>query len=224
MTVYQARLARLRAGLERLGAQAILVSQPESRQYLSGYTGHDLPPRDPAGYLYITANAAYLLTDGRTAEMARAEAPDYEVIVYPNVELSMDAVADLTRKLGVRRVAFENIHLPYLIWERLCSRLEGAAEVVAANELIDELRISKDAAELRELEAAVAVLDDCFRHLTWNVLRPGLTERQIAWEVESYLKQHGSEPSFPSIIASGPNAAIPHAPLTDREIRPGEPL
>ena len=60
----------------------LLVSQPESRYYLSGYTGHDLPPRDSAGYLLVTGSKALLLTDPRTTEQAQQEAPDYEVITY----------------------------------------------------------------------------------------------------------------------------------------------
>ena len=224
MSMSSHRLERLRAGLERLPADAALISQPESRRYLSGYTGKDLPPRDPAGYLLVSRGQAYLLTDGRTAEMARAEAPDYEVVVYPNAAVALEAVADLARRLDVRRLAFENIHLPYAFWKHLGQLLDGRAELVEADELVDQLRIAKDPQELRALEASVAVLDDCFAHLCQAVLRPGVTERQVAWEVEAYLKRRGSEPSFDSIIASGPNSAIPHAPLTERELRPGEPL
>ena len=224
MTMYLERLARLRAALPELGAEAVLVSQPESRRYLSGYSGHDMPPRDPAGYLYVSASDAFLLTDGRTAEMAKMEAPDFEVVVYKNVELAAESIQDLSRRLGVRHLAFESIHLPYIIWKRFGEALAGQTQLVEGGELVDRLRISKDAYELGQLEAAIRILDDCFAHLTREVLRPGLTEWQVAWEVESYLKRRGSEPSFPSIVASGPNSAIPHAPLTYRELREGEPL
>jgi Xaa-Pro aminopeptidase len=224
MSMYPQRVQRLRSALDRAGADAILVSQPESRRYLSGYSGHDMPPRDPAGYLLVTPDGRYLLTDGRTAEMARAESPDYEVVVYQNAAVSLDAVAELARRTGVRRLAFEDIHLPYLFYKRLREALGDSAGLVEAGEVVDQLRIAKDADELRQLQAAVDVLDECFAHLCREVLRPGLTERQVAYEVETFLKRRGSETSFPSIVASGPNSAIPHAPLTDRELREGEPL
>jgi Xaa-Pro aminopeptidase len=224
MSTFQERLARLRAALERLGADAALISQPESRRYLSGYSGHDLPPRDPAGYLYVTGRDAFLLTDGRTAEMAEAESPDYEVMVYKNVEVAPDTVAEVTRKSGARRVAFESIHLPYILWKRFGEALAGSAELIEGGELVDQLRIAKDAAELEQLGAAAAVLDDCFAHLVERVLRPGISERQVSAAVDDYLRSRGSETSFASIIASGPNSAIPHAPITDRELRGNEPL
>src|SRR5438067_2792975 len=98
MSLYDERVGRLRSALGGLGADALLVSQPESRFYLSGYSGHDLPPRDPAGYLLVTGSSQFLLTDGRTAEMARAQSPDYEVVVYQNVAVSLETVADLARR------------------------------------------------------------------------------------------------------------------------------
>jgi Xaa-Pro aminopeptidase len=207
-----------------MGADAALVSQPESRRYLSGYTGHDLPPRDPAGYLLVSRSAALLLTDGRTAEMAREESPDFEVVVYTNVEVAAQTVAELAGTLAVKRLAFENIHLPVVFWQRFREALGDRAELVEAGELVDSLRISKDAGELDRLQAAVDVLDDCFGHLVNDVLRPGLTERQVSFEVDSYLRRRGCEPSFQSIVASGPHSAIPHAPISDRVIQADEPL
>src|ERR671937_2077534 len=92
--VYAAqRLERLRVALEQRQLDGMLVSQPESRYYLSGYSGHDLPPRDSAGYLLITAAHAMLLTDPRTTEQAQAEAPEFEVITYAAGNRGPQAVA-----------------------------------------------------------------------------------------------------------------------------------
>ena len=76
------RLERLRASFAGHGLDGLLVSQPESRYYLSDYTGHDLPPRDSAGYLLISATQALLLTDPRTTEQAQQQSPEYEVVTY----------------------------------------------------------------------------------------------------------------------------------------------
>src|SRR5689334_24183046 len=107
-TPYPARLARLRAGLEASHLDGLLVSQPESRYYLSGYTGHDLPPRDSAGYLLITADKALLLTDPRTTEQAEQESPEYEVITYAAGSRGPELLASTAAQLGVRRLAFES--------------------------------------------------------------------------------------------------------------------
>src|ERR671939_295961 len=110
------RLDRLRAAFDSSGIDALVISQPESRYYLSGYTGHDLPPRDSAGYLIITRDKALLLTDPRTTEQAEHEAPDYEVIGYGASARAAQAVAETASKLGHRRLGFESIHLPYGVW------------------------------------------------------------------------------------------------------------
>src|SRR4029079_4143577 len=82
LSAVQGRVERLREKLPASDLDALLVSQPEWRYYLSGYHGHDLPPRDSAGYLLVTREQAYLLTDGRTVEQATEECPEYEVLEY----------------------------------------------------------------------------------------------------------------------------------------------
>ena len=95
------RLDRLRASLASSGLDGLLVSQPESRYYLSGYTGHDLPPRDSAGYLLITRDKALLFTDPRTTEQAQTEAPDFEVVTYTSGNRGPQAIAETLRSLGL---------------------------------------------------------------------------------------------------------------------------
>ncbi len=220
----QRRLAALRDLLAQRQLDALLVSQPESRYYLSGYTGTDLPPRDSAGYLLITAQTAHLLTDMRTRQQAEQEALSYEVVQYPAGARAMETVADLARKLGVRRLAFEGIHLPYKFYSELREALDPAIELVPQFDLVDQLRIIKDPSELRALRAAIDILDDAFAHLA-RFIEPGCPEERVAWELEAYLRTHGAQGvSFDPITVGGPQAAIPHAVPSDRPLREGEPI
>jgi Xaa-Pro aminopeptidase len=213
------RLGRLRADLDARGLEGILVSQPESRYYLSGYTGHDLPPRDSAGYLLVTPTRALLLTDPRTTEQAASEAPDFEVVAYETGVRAPRAIVETARKLGLRRLAFEPIHLPYATWKAVQD--EGDVELIETDPLVDHLRVVKDELELQQLRAAIDVLDECFAHVCrW--IQPGVTEKRVAREVELYLLEHADGTSFPSIVASGPNGSMPHAVPSDRVIREGE--
>ena len=224
MSAHSQRIERLRNLFGKSRVDGLLVSQPESRFYLSGYSGHDLPPRDSAGYLLIGKSESILLTDRRTSEQAEHEAPDYEVIVYtPRARVST-RIAQITRKLGIRRLGFESIHLPYAIWSAFNRAIKSRAELVPLKDPVDRLRISKDEAELKSLQAAVDVLDDCFEHLVRNEIGVARTEREIAAEVERYLGRRGASTSFPSIVASGPNASMPHALPTDRRFQQGEPI
>lgn len=215
------RLARLRAALGEANLQGLLISQPESRYYLSGYNGHDLPPRDSAGYLLITDDHALLLTDPRTSEQAQQEAPDFEVVTYGAGSQGPQVVADTAARLGIARLGFESVHLPYAIWEDVRRQVPATVELVPSERLIDDLRIIKDAQELSQLQVAIDVLDACMAH-TVASLAPGMTERAVARMVEQYLIEHADGPSFPSIVASGPNGSVPHAVPSDRTILEGD--
>ena len=217
------RVQRLRSAFDAHGVDALVVSQPESRYYLSGYTGHDLPPRDSAGYLVIGSTQALLLTDPRTTEQAESEAHGFEVITYSSGSRGPQAVAEAASKLGARRVGFESIHLPYAIFEDIRRDLPESVDFVGVANIVDELRIIKDAQELRALQDAVDVLDRCLADVVQH-LEPGMTERQVARMVELYLIEHADGPSFPSIVGSGPNASVPHAVPSDRRIQEGEAI
>lgn len=217
------RLDRLRASFDRHGLDALIVSQPESRYYFSGYTGHDLPPRDSAGYLLIGPTQALLLTDPRTTEQAQQQSPEFEVVTYGSGNRAPEAVAETAAKLGFGRLGFESIHLPYGTWDAIHADLPSSMELVPVNGIVDDLRVIKDAEELRSLQDAIDVLDRCLAHVLRSA-EPGFTERQVARMVEQYLIEHADGPSFPSIVASGPNASVPHAVPSDRVIREGEVL
>jgi Xaa-Pro aminopeptidase len=217
------RLERLRARIEARHLNGLLVSQPESRYYLSGYTGHDLPPRDSAGYLLLTPDRAILLTDPRTTQQAEHEAPDFEVVTYTSGNRGPGAVAEQAAKLGVARLGFESIHLPHAIWTELMTHLPASVELVPEVQLIDDLRVIKDAEELSHLQVAIDVLDRCLADVLGRI-EPGRTEKQVARMIELYLIEHADGPSFPPIVASGPNASVPHAVPSDRRIEAGQVL
>jgi Xaa-Pro aminopeptidase len=223
LSAVQGRVERLREKFPASDLDALLVSQPESRYYLSGYHGHDLPPRDSAGYLLITREQAYLLTDGRTVEQATEECPDYEVLEYGMKNRLTQRLAQLTRKHGLRRLGFEAGHLPWDFHRQFAEILRGNAELIATTDQVDQLRIVKDEAELIKLRRSQELLDACFADVSAR-LRPGLTERQVARMIEDNLREHAHGTSFSSIIASGPNASMPHAVVSDRVIQPGEPI
>src|SRR6266508_6331394 len=137
------RIDRLRAAFEPAGVDALVVSQPESRYYLSGYAGHDLPPRDSAGYLIVTRDKTLLLTDPRTREQAEQESPAYEIITYSAGNRGPASIAATLGSLGVKRVGFESIHLPYAIWDAVRGDLPSGVAFAPVDRLIDDLRIIK---------------------------------------------------------------------------------
>ena len=206
---YSKRLIKLRARFAASGLDALLVTQAENRRYLSGFTG-------TAGTLLITPDAARLYTDFRYTERACAEAPDFEIR-----EISGDAAAALTdaAELKLKRIGFEADDITYSASVKLQqAAVKAAAEVVDTEGLVADLRQTKDSEEIALIERAVKITVAALRHAQ-EITRQGVTELALAWEIEKFLRENGSEEiPFPVIVASGPNAAQPHAVPTKRSI------
>jgi len=208
------RLMRLRAALAALEADVLLVTQPENRRYLSGFTGS-------AGVLIISQEQALLATDFRYYEQVRQQAPDFALV---EVTDSLPPVlAERLTALGARRVAFEAGDVTvetFQKWQEVIAGVEWAA----TTGVVEGLREIKDAGELAAIERAVAIADRAMEHI-YDWVHPGVTEREVAWELEVHMRTHGAERlSFNSIVAAGPRGAMSHAVPTERPIARGEPV
>ena len=211
------RLEKFRQLMAQEKVDGFLVTQPENRRYLSGFTGSN-------GVLIITPEKQVIATDFRYYEQVRQECSDWELaeVGYDFAGNMLELLREL--ELGARRVGFEAGHISVSTlhaWERA---LLGRLVLVHTEGFVEQLRFQKDADELASLKQAIALADDALDHVSaW--LEPGMTEQQVAWELESYMRTHGaSAVSFESIVAAGPNAAKPHAHPTDRPLETGEPI
>lgn len=209
-----ARLARVRAAIAAQGADALLVSQPENRLYLSGFSGS-------AGYLLIAAEHALLATDFRYYEQVGLEAPHFTLVKNP-VQLT-DILPDMIATTGARRIAFEADTATYAETHAWMDAAP-AVEWLPTKGLVVELRATKDADELAQLRAAIALGDEALT-AALAAARPGMTETELAWAIESYMRTHGAtSTSFDIIVACGPNGARPHARASAAPLVAGEPI
>jgi Xaa-Pro aminopeptidase len=215
------RLAALRQKMAAQKLDAMLVTQAENRRYLSGFTGS-------AGYLFITATQAHLATDSRYWEQVGQQAADF-ALAKIEAGKSNQLFADLVRAAGATRVGYEAGDLTVATYRELQKalrpdRARAIARLVPTKGLVEGLRAIKDAAELALIEQAVALGDAAFAYGVRR-MQPGMTEKQAAWEIERYLREHGAEGvAFELIVASGPNGAMPHAQPSERVIQAGEPI
>jgi Xaa-Pro aminopeptidase len=197
---------------------AFLVSSADNRRYLSGFTGS-------AGLLLVTAQAARLLTDFRYVEQAAGQAPEFEVVKTAGTP--WPAVAEQTRDLGVRRLGIESQDMTVDAFEHLQASLRETApdvSLVSSRGLVEGLREVKDEAEVEIIRRAVEIADRALEGVVAGV-RPGVTEKEIAWRLEVAMREAGAEGlSFPTIVAAGPNGAMPHHQPDDRPIARGEPV
>ncbi|HEV2236917.1 MAG TPA: Xaa-Pro peptidase family protein [Ktedonobacterales bacterium] len=216
------RVDRLRQTLRAQELDGLLVSNPENRRYLSGFTGHD-DREDSAGVLLVGLSDLALLTDGRYAEVAAAECPGLRVAIRKG-PMPAAAVA-LAAEIGIRRLGVEARHLTIALRQDL-EAAEGAAalELVATRNLLEAQRAIKDDDELAAIARAVAITDATMAHLL-TFVRPGMAELAVADEIARYLRAQGSDGmAFDPIVAGGPNAALPHAVPSARPLEVGETI
>ena len=210
------RLSKLRRRLAEQQIEAILISQPENRHYLSGFDGS-------AGFLLITPEKRVLATDFRYTEQAQRQAPDYDLFqITGDME---DWLARLVNSLNLRRLGFEAEHISLATYQRLSNILDEAQiQLVPLEELVEAIRVLKEPEEIELITRAVQISDAAFEYIL-TTIKNGMTEKEVAWELEKCLHEQGSQPlPFDIIVASGPNSALPHARPSERVIKPGEPV
>jgi len=216
------RLLRVQAALRRKKIDALLVSQPDNRRYLSGYTAPDHGIQETSGFLLIPSDGQpYLLTDSRFTLQAEAEAPLFKVELYPKGLLKL--LERLQKHIGFRTLAFESDYFLHSAFLRLAAMAAKRGLTLRPESgLVEQMRVIKDEHELRLLRQSTALNEKVFQSV-YHTIEPGMTEREIALALELTMREMGAEgPSFDTIVAFGTNAARPHAVPTDRELAAGD--
>jgi Xaa-Pro aminopeptidase len=223
--VSQARIDLVRARLNEHGVDALIVNRYENRRWLTGVRAHDASPTATAGWVIVTPDAAVLVTSFLYYGAAVVEADGVEVVEVPQDKRLHEAVAEQLQRLGTRRVGFEEAWLTVQTHRELREKLAGAGELVPIHKpVVDDLRAVKDERELASIRRAVGLSDAAMEAL-FGELKPGMTEKEAAWFLETHMRQRGAEGmAFGPDVASGPNAAVPHHTPTDRAIQVGEPI
>ena len=211
------RLSKLRKSIAEKGLDALLVSQPENLRYLCGFTG--------SGWLLTSGRNPILALDFLYVEQAKEESPDFEIIQIKR-ELH-DWLPDLVSDLGWHKLGFEANLISYDGYRQVGQAIQAKQinlELVPTTGMVEHLRSIKEPEELILITKAVELADVAFEQAR-AIIQPGMTEKEVAWEIEKNLRQKGSEGvPFEIIVASGPNSALPHARPTEKTICSGEPV
>lgn len=219
-----ARVASLRAKLKEKELDGILISESSNRRYLSGFVG-------TAGFLLISEKDAVLATDFRYVEQAGHQAPTFRV---ERIRAGIDWLPKLAGDLGVRKLGFEADNVTVAQLGRFKDAFKGGGknageavpevELVATTGITLEQRAVKDSNELALLQRAITIADEAFDEVSEKIA-PGMTEAEVAWQIELAVRGRGAEAiSFDTIVGAGPNGALPHHRAADRAIRKGEPI
>ena len=211
------RLLRTNQDREQAGLRAFVVTAQPNIAYLCGFTG-------TAGVLVISPRETTLVVDGRYESSARAEirAGRMAPVAIEQVRGRYDAVlAVVVDRIRAREVGFEAEHVSVATlggWQRA----SPATTWTPTERLVERHRALKDPAEIAVLRRAGRALSDIARHLgEWT--SEGRTEREVARAIDAAIERAGfAGPAFPTIVAAGPNSALPHARPTDRPLAKGD--
>lgn len=207
------RLQRLLPSLVSAQVDGLLVTSAKNRRYLSGFTGS-------AGLLLIKATGeAWLITDFRYGEQARAQAKEFEVLVYD--KSIIETILETAVNAGIKTLGFEKANLTFAQYEEFREKLEGINFVPVAN-LVEKIRAVKEPGEIDLVRQAQELADKAFEHIL-TYLKPGIRELDVALELEYYMKKRGAEDrAFDFIVASGQRSSLPHGTATDKVLEAGD--
>ncbi len=205
------RLKKFRELLDQNNVDAIIVTNPVNRHYLSGFSG-------TAGALLVSSDEAYLVTDFRYIEQAAAQAPQFTIFRWKDDLYK--CLVPLVEDAGWMKLGFESKHVVYSVYGEMKEKLP--VELIPLDETVEKLRIIKSDAELDILRRGTEVTDRAFDFIQ-SKIRPGMPEKELAVELEVFFLKHGAdETSFRFIVASGKRGALPHGTASGKVMEKGE--
>ncbi len=209
---FAGRRARLASSLQELAVDALVVTHLPNTRYLTGFTGS-------AAILVVEdQGGATLITDSRYLDQLKQEAADVEV--HPVAGAYEDTLVQYIDSQDFGSVAYEEAHLR--VSQLRLLEAGGGSDFIGCRNLVEKLRAVKDEQEIEILHRAASGLGRALDTLRRKI-RPGISERGLAAELDYRLRRHGYEKtSFDTIVASGPRSALPHGRPTDRQLRLGD--
>lgn len=219
------RIDRIRQIMAENGMDTIMILTDENRRYLSGFTGEDSQFDETSGALFINSRKLLFATDSRFTEQVANEAPDFEIYCYKRG--IANELSNILKEFNTQKLGFESKRMSQFQYEKITEHInENQLDItlVPIDIELDNFRVHKDETEIDIIRKALHLSESVFLTIKKKI-RVGMTEKELAWELEKEIRANGGEAlSFPSIIASGPNSALPHAIPEDRKIKKGEPL
>jgi Xaa-Pro aminopeptidase len=198
-----ARRERLGAVMAERDLAGFIVNAPSNVRYLTGYTG--------SNGIVCLGTAPRFMTDFRYATSVAELAPDWGVEIVQQALLG-DVAKRIPELFGAERIGFEASALSYSAWQALDEAARAAgAELVPCEQVVEDLRAVKDADEIALIRAGGELCDAIYAWLADEGLA-GREEREVGWAIERRARELGAQgASFPPIVASGANGALPHA-------------
>lgn len=205
------KLSNLREQLKKEEIDALLITNPYNRSYMTQFTG-------TAGVAIVSEDDAVFITDFRYTEQAEKEISGYRIVQH--TKTIIEEVAEQAKNMNVKTVGFEKDDMAFGLYELY--KKEIKAELKPVSGLVEKLRMVKTAEEIATLQKAAKIADDAYEHII-KFIKPGITELDVSNELEFYMRKQGAtSSSFSIIVASGLRSALPHGVATNKIIESGD--
>lgn len=204
---------RLRAVLAEKEIPAIVISGMPAVYWLTGFTGS-------FGSAVVTLDDGVFLTDSRYTLQAREQCTDLPTESFRNPTKAEEFLKQHVERFGLKKIAFDKNSVTVGLLEKWTEQMDDV-EFEPVEDPIDELRMIKSPAELEKMRVVCQLADAAVGHLI-GLIQPGVSERELLWALEDFLRPHGATLAFAPIIAGGPNSARPHGSPGDRGFEPGD--
>jgi len=216
------RVRAVQRRLSEAAVDAVLISHPANRRWITHVSASDASPSAHAGWVFVTLDDAALVTSPLYYSEAIHEAVGVRVVLAAN--RVHETFADLVRQASSRRVGFERGWFTFQNHADLTGALAEWATPVEVSDLVEPLRAIKDEDEVASIVRAVALSDGALTAF-FDEVRPEITEREAAWFLEAYMRTRGSEGvAFEVGVATGVHSAVPHHKPGDTPLGIGAPI
>ncbi len=209
--IFENRQNKLKSVLAEQGLDGILITRLSNVRYICGFTGS-------AGSCIVTSNGDYFITDGRYMEQSKQEVKGFERVVDYGTHIEVAQKNNLIPK-GLK-LAVEGDFLSLSLYNQL-NELFPDIKWESTKMILENLAAVKDESELEALRTAVEITDKVFDEVL-QFFKMGISEKGIALELAMRYQKYGEGEAFPSIVASGPNSALPHAQPGERKLQKGD--
>ncbi len=210
------RRDRLKSQLVEEGLDALLITNPVNVTYLTGFSGE-------SSVLLVSRERDLLISDARFTEQLAEECPGLPTHIRPPTKRPLETIAEILQQLGVRQIGVESSAITLAEAESL-RQLVPAGSWKGSTNRVEQLRMVKDPSEVEQIREAIAIAERAYAAFV-ALLRPTDTEKDLCDAMEQFVRRCGGRSTcFPSIIAVGARAALPHAPPTHQPVSAGEML
>ncbi len=205
MIFLTSRIENLKSLMNSKGIENIIITDPKNMQYYSGFC-------DGEGYVVIGENIRSVVTDSRYTEYAKSVCKGFDVL-----DITKTKITDLVSEKA--NLGFEENYVSYAYYKSLKEKIKN---LISANDIILKPREVKDEDEINLIKKAAQISDRAFSYVC-SILKEGMTEKQIASEIDCFMIKNGARcVSFPTIVAGGERGSLPHAIPTERKIKSGD--